>query len=107
MGTQRVTAGPGLIQSRRLTSARVNEREKLYDERSENILQHVLLKVDAVNAEDGVLRGNTKQLIVDAQSMLDRLDRMMGAASEAAFPSRGEAQMNATVLPLEEHGIAI
>ena len=42
-------------------------------------LQHMLLKIDAVNVEDDVLRGKKKQLIVDAQSELERLDQVIRA----------------------------
>ena len=55
------------------------ERKKLYDKLSETILQHVLLKIDAVNAEDGMQRVKKKQLIICAQFALAQLDEVMGA----------------------------
>ena len=56
-----------------------NERKKLYRKISESILQYTLLEIDAVDTKDEGLRGKKKQLIVDAQSTLDQLDRMMRA----------------------------
>ena len=54
-----------------------DDRKKLHTRLSEMILQHVLLKLDAVETEDEVLKSKKKQLIVDAQNALEQLDRVM------------------------------
>ena len=56
-----------------------DDRKKLYTRLSETILQHVLLKSDAVETEDEVLKNKKKHLIVDAQTALEQLDRVMKA----------------------------
>lgn len=61
-----------------------NERNKLYDK---EILQCVLLGIDAVSTEDEVLRGKKKQLSIDAQFALEQLDQLMKASS-TTLPSR-------------------
>ena len=43
------------------------------------MFQHVLLKLDAVETEDEVLKNKKKQLIVDAKSALEQLDCVMNA----------------------------
>lgn len=55
------------------------DRMKLYARLSETILQHVLLKLDAVEIDDEVLKNKKKQLIVDAQAALEQLDRVMNS----------------------------
>ncbi|CAD6588789.1 MAG: hypothetical protein ASARMPRED_003727 [Alectoria sarmentosa] len=56
-----------------------SERKKLYSKLGDSILQYTLLEIYAVDIKDEGLRGQKKQLIVDAESTLDQLDRMMRA----------------------------
>ncbi len=56
-----------------------DDRKKCHTRLSEKILQHVLLKLDAVETEDEVLKNKKKQLIVDAQNALEQLDGVMKA----------------------------
>ena len=56
-----------------------NNKKKTYSRLSEMILQDVLLKLDAVQTEDEVLKSEKKQLIVDAQNALEQLDCVMKA----------------------------
>ena len=56
-----------------------DDRKKLHTRLSEMITQHVLLKLDAVETEDEVLKNKKKRLTVDAQNALEQLDRVMKA----------------------------
>ncbi|CAD6574136.1 MAG: hypothetical protein ASARMPREDX12_006397 [Alectoria sarmentosa] len=56
-----------------------SERKKLYRKLGDSILQYTLLEIDAVDIKDEGLRGKKKQLIVDVQSTLVKLNRMMRA----------------------------
>ena len=56
-----------------------DDRKKIYTRLNEMILQHVLLKLDAVKTEDEALKNKKKQLIVDAQTALEQLDCVMKA----------------------------
>lgn len=58
------------------------DRQKLHARLGEEILQHVLLRLDAVTADDDVLRRKKKQLISDAQNALEQLDEGMEASAQ-------------------------